>query len=358
MSLAPRAPCCHPGSPQHRAPTTHKPWHHHAVRHSAVLLVIALPLACADGVNVSGGSLGEGVGEGPSSQTNATTVTDTQTGGTSGSATEPMTESMTESMTGVVDGSSDSEGGVSASTSGSGVTTVSDSTSVSGESTSDPTPAVCGDGVVEGTEACDDGGESAMCNADCSAVACGDGVANVLASEDCDAGGAAAACDADCTFVDCGDGSLNAAAGEVCDDGNGNDFDGCGADCTLELLSCQFVNGYSWCYNPAVCGQTCNQVCAVEGLVPVADSAGWLAAQDEPAECLALAQAFGLGDSTSLGAYTYACIESAAGVDGSLIAPLYCSTDGGCPDQHRNNADALGIPCAQGGAFQSMCPCE
>ncbi len=51
-------------------PTMHKPWHHHAVRHSAVLLVIALPLACADGVNVSGGSLGEGVGEGPSSQTN------------------------------------------------------------------------------------------------------------------------------------------------------------------------------------------------------------------------------------------------------------------------------------------------
>jgi len=63
-------------------------------------------------------------------------------------------------------------------------------------------PAVCGDGTVEGTEACDDMGESATC-------------------------------DDDCTLAECGDGVLNVTAGEECDDGNTMAGDGCGATCLL-----------------------------------------------------------------------------------------------------------------------------
>jgi len=62
--------------------------------------------------------------------------------------------------------------------------------------------AVCGDGSVEGTEACDDMGESATC-------------------------------DDDCTLAECGDTVLNLTAGEECDDGNTMDGDGCDATCLL-----------------------------------------------------------------------------------------------------------------------------
>jgi cysteine-rich repeat protein len=68
----------------------------------------------------------------------------------------------------------------------------------------DPDP-VCGDGVTSGTEACDsDGVDSADCNADCTAVACGDG-------------------------------HVNGAAGEACDDGNTAGGDGCGPGCLADF---------------------------------------------------------------------------------------------------------------------------
>ncbi|MEZ4445288.1 MAG: hypothetical protein R3B72_39815 [Polyangiaceae bacterium] len=122
-------------------------------------------------------------------------------------------------------------------------------------------PATCGDGVINGTEACDDGMETATCDIDCTAVECGDGVFNMTAEvcdegantatcdddctlpecgdgvfndqvEGCDEGGVdTATCDADCTIVECGDGTTNSVAGEVCDDTNTVDGDGCSADC-------------------------------------------------------------------------------------------------------------------------------
>ncbi|MCH9683792.1 MAG: hypothetical protein K0V04_20340, partial [Deltaproteobacteria bacterium] len=97
--------------------------------------------------------------------------------------------------------------------------------------------ATCGDGVTNmaAGEACDDAGESAMCNADCSAAMCGDGIVNTSAAEDCDGngmgvGGETAMCDVDCTTVMCGDGVVNPTAGETCDDGGRSDM--CDADCT------------------------------------------------------------------------------------------------------------------------------
>ncbi len=46
--------------------------------------------------------------------------------------------------------------------------------------------AACGDGIVHEGEDCDDEGESATCNADCSTAVCGDGVVNATAGEECE----------------------------------------------------------------------------------------------------------------------------------------------------------------------------
>jgi len=106
----------------------------------------------------------------------------------------------------------------------------------SGESATcnvDCTAAACGDGVLNGAagEACDDGEESATCNTDCTAAACGDTVLNVTAGEACDDGAETAACNVDCTAAGCGDGVLNGAAGEACDDGG--ESAACDVDCTV-----------------------------------------------------------------------------------------------------------------------------
>ncbi|MBI1948188.1 MAG: hypothetical protein HYS27_21035 [Deltaproteobacteria bacterium] len=80
----------------------------------------------------------------------------------------------------------------------------------------------CGDGVVDGTEVCDDGG-AAGCAADCSAVDAG-----------FDCGGTFDAF-AGCHQVVCGDGIID--GDETCEDDDGASpagGDGCSATCTLE----------------------------------------------------------------------------------------------------------------------------
>ena len=57
---------------------------------------------------------------------------------------------------------------------------------------------------------------------------------NAAAGEQCDDGGQSATCDADCTPASCGDGTLNTAAGEQCDDHNTVSGDGCSASCQTE----------------------------------------------------------------------------------------------------------------------------
>lgn len=223
----------------------------------------------------------------------------------------------------------------------------------------DCTAVECGDGLVNdaANEQCDDAGQSMGCDADCTAVQCGDGMANGAAGESCDDGGQSAACDTDCTFAECGDGVLNQAAGEICDDADLENGDGCDDQCSLELLDCRFVNGLNWCRNPGVCGQTCNEVCAVEGLSPIADDAAWLAAQDAIDECTALVAAFGFAADVSVGSYTYACAEIPTAADGTPTTPMYCSSDANCPASHRTSADSVGVPCGGVSPFQSLCPC-
>ena len=96
------------------------------------------------------------------------------------------------------------------------------------------TPATCGDGIVNNDEVCDDNGESASCNADCTTAECGDGTLNETAGETCDDAGESAACNEDCSAAACGDAIINAMAGETCDDQNATAGDGCSAVCAIE----------------------------------------------------------------------------------------------------------------------------
>ncbi len=94
----------------------------------------------------------------------------------------------------------------------------------------------CGDHAIDAAtgEECDDAGDSATCDADCTHSMCGDGYVNAAANEECDDVVESPHCDQDCTLVVCGDGYFNGAAGEQCDDGNTADGDGCSHDCVLE----------------------------------------------------------------------------------------------------------------------------
>lgn len=60
---------------------------------------------------------------------------------------------------------------------------------------------------------------------------CGDGFAHTGAGEECDDSGESANCDSDCTLASCGDDTLNVTAGEGCDDGNKVDTDDCLSSC-------------------------------------------------------------------------------------------------------------------------------
>ncbi|MGB2986193.1 MAG: hypothetical protein WBE26_09950, partial [Phycisphaerae bacterium] len=115
----------------------------------------------------------------------------------------------------------------------------------------------CGDGVVEGAEVCDDGftDDCGTCNADCTrpgtGSTCGDGEL-CPEFEECDDGGESATCDADCTFVECGDGTLNVTAGEHCEPP--------GSDCCDD--SCHFEPAGTPCADD---GDVCNGVEACDG---------------------------------------------------------------------------------------------
>lgn len=78
----------------------------------------------------------------------------------------------------------------------------------------------CGDGLTTGCETCDSSGmNSPTCDADCTAVVCGDGLVNAAAGETCEPQQLpeSATCDRDCTARVCGDGHVNPVGGEVCE---------------------------------------------------------------------------------------------------------------------------------------------
>jgi MYXO-CTERM domain-containing protein len=126
--------------------------------------------------------------------------------------------------------------------------------------------SVCGNGTVEAGETCDTSGESATCDDDCTAVACGDGNVNTAAAETCDEMGETATCDDDCTAPTCGDGNANAAAGELCD--TAGESATCNTDCTPAACGDTIINataGETCDDGNVVSGDGCSSTCTDEG---------------------------------------------------------------------------------------------
>ncbi|MGK0357958.1 MAG: cysteine-rich repeat protein, partial [Bradymonadia bacterium] len=123
----------------------------------------------------------------------------------------------------------------------------------------------CGDGVLAANEGCDDGNRVANdgCGPTCELEGCGNGV--VDPGEACDDGNLVPGdgCDADCVNERCGDGVLN--VGEGCDDGNLEPGDGCSAQCQVLLCGNGVIDADEACDdgNPEV-GDGCNAQCAIE----------------------------------------------------------------------------------------------
>jgi MYXO-CTERM domain-containing protein len=174
---------------------------------------------------------------------------------------------------------------------------------------------VCGDGATTYPETCDDSGESAACDADCTDATCGDGTLNATAGEGCDDGdllntddcpddaanggtcqpaacgdgfidgegaateacddgGESATCDDDCTAASCGDSNINLTAGETCDDGG--ETVACDLDCTAASCGDMTVNNTAGetCddgMRTATCDDDCTAVTCGDGHVNAAD---------------------------------------------------------------------------------------
>ena len=127
----------------------------------------------------------------------------------------------------------------------------------------------CDDGFTDPpTETCDDGannGTPGFCNATCDGqepAVCGDGL--VTDPETCDDSGESSSCDADCTAVVCGDGTVNASSGEACDDGANNGIPGfCNAICSgqePDLCGNGQIDAGEECDGADLGGQTCETV--------------------------------------------------------------------------------------------------
>jgi len=106
----------------------------------------------------------------------------------------------------------------------------------------------CGDGMVQADEGelCDDGLNRSGyggCGPGCvPAPHCGDGVVQRARGEQCDDGAAQndghyGGCTATCKAASrCGDGTVDRDQGESCDDANLNAYDGCSAQCRLDVV--------------------------------------------------------------------------------------------------------------------------
>lgn len=94
--------------------------------------------------------------------------------------------------------------------------------------------SLCGNGILEGSEACDDGNlvSGDGCDANCTPTGCGNGIQT--SGEACDDGNLVNGdgCRSNCTVEACGDGIVDPSEG--CDDGNVASGDCCSATCTVE----------------------------------------------------------------------------------------------------------------------------
>lgn len=139
----------------------------------------------------------------------------------------------------------------------------------SGASLSSVPVILCGNGVVDGTEECDDGNENPLdgCQNDCKKPLCGDGI--VQKGEECDDKNAVNddACTVTCARPRCGDGIVQ--KGEACDSGlsNANAKDACRTTCVKPVCGDGILDGGEECDNggqnadavPDACRTTCKR---------------------------------------------------------------------------------------------------
>ena len=129
----------------------------------------------------------------------------------------------------------------------------------------------CGDGIRAGVEECDEAGDTANCDIDCTFVVCGDGHVNPVV-EACDDGNQdnTDSCPdgvgGTCQFSVCGDGHVNAQT-ETCDDGNQDNTDNCpdgvGGTCEFSYCGDGHVNAQTEACDDAndINDDTCTNVC-------------------------------------------------------------------------------------------------
>ena len=101
-----------------------------------------------------------------------------------------------------------------------------------------PSDSQCGDAILQGDEECDTGGESPLCNHNCTLAYCGDGTLNPAAGEECDDASESEVCNHNCTYARCGDQILNLINDEECDDGGSSAL--CTAGCQLRANQLSF----------------------------------------------------------------------------------------------------------------------
>jgi hypothetical protein len=125
---------------------------------------------------------------------------------------------------------------------------------------------------------------------------------------------------------------------------------------------CAEVNGLTWYWNPKKCGEGCTAVCNAFGLIPE-DETKWSQAQDTQAECENLADAFGFTKVSLTSTNPTACLEDTHGdhtnpKEGLLGDTINCSSNTGCPGNHKTNAfDSDGCDSTDGTSVRSICPC-
>lgn len=128
-------------------------------------------------------------------------------------------------------------------------------------------PLGCGDGLLYGTEQCDDGNlvDNDGCSDTCQTERCGDGITQTR--EGCDDGNNVSGdgCTAACVAEFCGDGVQQAGLTEECDDHNMASNDGCSSTCKVERCGDGIKQTSEGCDDSnTVSGDGCTATCVVE----------------------------------------------------------------------------------------------
>lgn len=177
----------------------------------------------------------------------------------------------------------------------------------------------CGNGVLEGSEQCDDGNNANGdgCTASCVREYCGDGVDNNGTAEECDGGTAGSTtCNIDCTTSSCGDGIVNsqfvpagAPGGEQCDPPSA--MNGCSALCQFERCGNNILDPGEQCdgtatatkptgHSEATCGTTgataCRWIYCGNGVLDSGEECDNGAANSNSAACTAACKVNVCGD--------------------------------------------------------------